>query len=59
MADLYDVLFRRPPDLSGFNWWTYQLDSQAMSRDQALNAFFGTPEWQARIAELTAAGCVQ
>jgi hypothetical protein len=59
MADLYDVLFRRSPDVGGFNWWTSQIDTNAMTRQDVLNSFFGSAEWQQRIGQIAAAGCVQ
>ena len=59
MADLYEVYFRRAPDTGGFNYWTSQLDTGAMSRIDVMNTFFGTPEWQSRINDIASAGCVQ
>jgi uncharacterized protein DUF4214 len=59
MADLYDVFFRRGADVSGFNYWTGEIDSGARTRQGVINAFFASAEWGARVNELTDAGCVQ
>jgi hypothetical protein len=56
---MHGLLFRRAPDAGGFNWWTSQLDTGAMSRTDVLNSFFGSAEWQARINQIAAAGCLQ
>lgn len=57
VADLYDAIFRRSPDSSGFDFWARQLDSGAMSRQQVLEAFLASTEWQEYLAVLGEAGC--
>jgi hypothetical protein len=58
VADLYDVFFRRGPDLGGFNFWVGWIDS-GNSRQAAIDAWYAGAEWQDRVSAITAAGCVQ
>lgn len=57
VADLYDVFFRRAPDVAGFNYWVAELDALARTRQGVIDAFFGSVEWTDRVNAITAAGC--
>lgn len=57
VADLYDAVLRRSPDVDGLAHWAGSLDSGAMTRAQLLESFFASPEWEARLAGLDEAGC--
>jgi hypothetical protein len=57
VADLYDVFFRRPPDLGGFDFWVRWIDSGVGTRQGAVNSFLASSEWAGRVATLMAAGC--
>lgn len=58
VADLYDVFIPRAPETSGFNSWVTQLN-QGVSRTAVREGFYGSPEWNTRIATITSAGCIQ
>ena len=56
IADLYDVFFRRGPDVGGFNYWSGQLDAGSLTRQGVINAFYGSTEWVNRVNAIAAAG---
>lgn len=57
VSDLYNAFMRRGADLAGFNAWVNQLDSGAMTRGQVLEQFIQSPEFQARVRDVTDQGC--
>ncbi len=51
VTDLYKTFFDRPPDQGGLDYWTGQL-SQGMSRNEVLDYFVHSPEFNAFMDEL-------
>lgn len=58
VQDLYYAFLRRGADLNGFNYWVSQLDSGVLSREQARQAFVASPEFQGRVSQIIAEGCL-
>ena len=58
VGDLYNAFLRRGPggDSSGFNFWVGQVGTQG--RDFVRAQFVPSPEFQARVALVIAAGCL-
>lgn len=57
LTDLYEAVMHRGPDSGGLQWWVDQL-AAGYPRDNAINAFFGSPEWtQGRIPQLQSDPC--
>ncbi len=59
VADLYDVFFRRSPDVGGFNFWANEIDTGSRTRQDVINGFFSSQEWANRVNAIAGAGCVQ
>ena len=57
VGDLYNAFLRRGGDLAGYLFWVNQINSAAMTRDQVRAAFVASPEFQARVNAVIAAGC--
>jgi hypothetical protein len=57
MADLYDVMFRRIPDLAGFNYWAGQATTAPGAREHVIQQFLLSDEWAARVTSLYQQGC--
>jgi serralysin len=55
--DLYNTFLRRGADLEGSAYWVQRIDSGASSREDARRAFIASPEFQARVQAIIAAGC--
>ena len=51
VTDLYSTFFDRPPDQGGLDYWVDQLE-QGMSRDEALDYFVHSPEFNDFMDEL-------
>lgn len=58
VADLYYGFLRRGGDLAGFNYWVNQLDSGAQTKTQARRSFLQSPEFQGRVQQIIAQGCL-
>lgn len=58
VADLYYGFLRRGSDLAGFNYWVNQLNSGAQTRYQARRSFLQSPEFQSRVQQIIAQGCL-
>lgn len=58
VEDLYDGIMRRSAAPSEVNFWVGGLDSATMTRDQALQFFTNSPEFQLRVQEVIDAGCL-
>jgi hypothetical protein len=57
VADLYNAFMRRGADPPGVAYWVQQLDGGSRSHDDARRAFVASPEFQARVQSIIAAGC--
>ncbi len=57
VGDLYNAFLRRGGDLDGYNFWVSQIASGSQTRDQVRAAFLQSPEFQARVNAVIAAGC--
>ena len=58
VADLYNAYLRRGGDLDGVRFWIGQLDAGAMTRDEVRRNFMASPEFNARVQAIVAAGCL-
>jgi len=58
VGDLYNAFMRRGADLPGYQFWVGQLTSGAQTRDQVRLGFVGSPEFQNRLNQVIAAGCL-
>jgi uncharacterized protein (DUF1800 family) len=56
VGDMYSSFLRRGGDVSGVQFWTSQLNA-GVSRDSIRGQFLQSPEFQARLASVAAAGC--
>jgi uncharacterized delta-60 repeat protein len=57
VADLYNAFMRRGGDLDGVKHWIGQLDSGAITREDARRAFVASVEFQARVQAVISQGC--
>jgi hypothetical protein len=58
LEDMYDAILRRAPDLSGHLFWLGLLNSGALSREEVLQEFVNSVEFQVRVQEVIDAGCI-
>jgi PKD repeat protein len=58
LEDLYDAIQKRAPDLSGHLFWLGLLNSGALSREEVLQEFVNSLEFQGRVLEVIVAGCI-
>jgi hypothetical protein len=58
LEDMYDAIQRRAPDLGGHLFWLGLLDSGALSREEVLQEFVNSVEFQGRVQEVIDAGCI-
>ncbi len=56
VADLYGAFMRRGGDLSGLRYWVAQMEA-GTARDAVRQRILESPEFQARLAAIAAAGC--
>ena len=56
VEDLYNAILRRGADLAGYLAWVSTLNT--MSRQQVLQAFTNSAEFQTRVDAVIAAGCL-
>ena len=59
VIDLYKSFLRRGTDSAGLAYWFGRIDSGAATREEVRQAFAASPEFQARVAAVQAAGCPQ
>jgi hypothetical protein len=59
LADLYDAFMRRGAELAGFHYWVAQLDNGALTREQVRQVFVQSPEFQGRVQQVIAEGCLE
>jgi len=57
VGDLYNAFMRRGADLAGTQYWTGLLDAGTLTREQVRRQFIASPEFQARVSAIVAAGC--
>lgn len=57
VTDLYNAFMRRGADTPGFNHWTDQLSTGALSRSAVLDTFVGSAEFAGRVQAVVEAGC--
>jgi hypothetical protein len=58
LEDIYDAIQKRAPDLSGHLFWLGLLNSGALSREEVLQEFVNSVEFQGRVQEVIDAGCI-
>jgi uncharacterized protein (DUF1800 family) len=56
VGDLYGIFMRRGSDVAGLNYWVQQLQA-GVTREAVRRQFLASPEFQARLAAIVAAGC--
>ena len=59
VEDLYNGILRRGPDPAGFAFWINLLNNRTYTREQLLDFFVSSAEFQIRVQEVIVAGCVQ
>jgi hypothetical protein len=59
VADLYYAFLRRGSELSGYEYWTTELNSLRLQREQMRQAFIGSDEFQGRVSEILSEACIQ
>jgi hypothetical protein len=59
VEDLYGAVMRRGPDPDGFNFWLGLLQGSVLTRRQLQDAFINSGEFQDRVQDVIAAGCMQ
>jgi hypothetical protein len=55
VTDLYNAFLRRGPEVQGFYYWMGRIDGG--NREQIRREFIASPEFQARVDAVLAAGC--
>jgi hypothetical protein len=58
VGDLYNAILRRGGDGPGVQYWIGSIASGALTREQVRQQFVQSPEFQARVAQIIAAGCL-
>jgi FtsP/CotA-like multicopper oxidase with cupredoxin domain len=58
IEDLYDAFLRRGASPAEINGWLDQLTSGTMTRNQVLQFFIASPEFQTRVTAVINAGCL-
>jgi alpha-tubulin suppressor-like RCC1 family protein len=58
VGDLYNAILRRGGDPPGVQFWINLIASGAQSREQVRQQFVQSPEFQGRVAQIIAAGCL-
>ena len=59
VADLFYTFMRRGSDLSSLNYWAGYLDSNPQNRDTVRWFFWQSAEYQGRVQQIVAQGCLQ
>lgn len=57
VGDLYNAFLRRGGELAGVQFWIAEIDSGRQSREAVRKQFVASPEFQARVSAVIAAGC--
>ncbi len=57
IEDLYNGILRRGADLAGYQYWLGELNGGAYTREEMLQLFIDSAEFQARVQEVIDAGC--
>jgi len=58
VGDLYNAVLRRGGDPQGVRFWINLIASGAQTREQVRQQFVQSPEFQARVQQIIAAGCL-
>jgi alpha-tubulin suppressor-like RCC1 family protein/predicted thioesterase len=58
VGDLYNAILRRGGDGPGVQYWIGSIASGALTREQVRQQFVQSPEFQGRVAQIIAAGCL-
>jgi CSLREA domain-containing protein len=58
VEDIYDGIMRRDGDAAGINYWANEIASGNRSRDQVLQFFTASTEFQDRVENIIHAGCL-
>jgi hypothetical protein len=58
VGDLYNAILRRGGDGPGVQYWINSIGSGALTREQVRQQFVQSPEFQARVQQIIAAGCL-
>lgn len=58
VEDIYDGIMRRDGDAAGINYWANEIASGNRSRDQVLQFFTASTEFQERVEDIIHAGCL-
>ncbi|MCM2264661.1 MAG: DUF4214 domain-containing protein [Desulfuromonadales bacterium] len=58
VEDIYDGIMRRDGDAAGINYWANEIASGNRSRDQVLQFFTASTEFQDRVDSIIHAGCL-
>jgi hypothetical protein len=59
VGDLYNAILRRGGDGPGVQFWINAIASGALTREQVRQQFVQSIEFEARVAQIIAAGCLQ
>ena len=57
VVDLYNAFMRRGADLQGLDFWVQQINSGAVSREDARRSFAASPEFSARVQAIVSTPC--
>ena len=58
VGDLYNAFLRRGGDLGGVQFWINDLDASTRSRENVRQNFLASPEFQGRVGNIIAQGCM-
>jgi hypothetical protein len=58
VGDLYNAILRRGGDGPGVQYWINSIGSGVLTREQVRQQFVQSPEFQARVQQIIAAGCL-
>ncbi len=59
VEDLYDAILQRGADPGGYSYWADSLSDGTYRREQVLEFFTNSPEFQLQIQEVISAPCIQ
>lgn len=57
VEDIYDGIMRRDGDAAGINYWVNELLSESRTKEQLIEFFANSDEFQMRVSDVIAAGC--
>jgi alpha-tubulin suppressor-like RCC1 family protein/subtilisin family serine protease len=58
VGDLYNAILRRGGDGPGVQFWISSIANGTLTREQVRQQFVSSPEFQGRVAQIIAAGCL-